>query len=194
MISVFLPVEDYYLNYESKVENSFVNAIPPLKKFVPPPTKFPVSSRSHPCRSPRKAPAYLPAPPPSYPVGSFQSLHVKKRISSPPSSHPHQKETPLYAPASPPANTLAKQSPPPLPPSQRSVSIYSNDPPQNLTNSLPFGPLQNEQNERRNHPPLHPPTNVPFLWVLPPLLRASYEHPFSTPQNNPTVGRRKNLL
>lgn len=41
MISVFLPVEDYYLNYESKVENSFVNAIPPQKKFVPPPTKSP---------------------------------------------------------------------------------------------------------------------------------------------------------
>lgn len=41
MISVFLPVEDYCLNYESKVENSFVNAIPPQKKFVPPPTKSP---------------------------------------------------------------------------------------------------------------------------------------------------------
>lgn len=63
MISVFLPVEDYYLNYESKVENSFVNAIPPLKKFVPPPTKSPVPSRSHPHRSPRKALAYLPASP-----------------------------------------------------------------------------------------------------------------------------------
>ena len=41
MISVFLPVEDYCLNYESKVENSFVNAIPPQKKFVPPLTKSP---------------------------------------------------------------------------------------------------------------------------------------------------------
>ena len=118
----------------------------------------------------------------------------KKRISSPPSFHPHQKGTPLYAPASPPANTLAKQSPPPLPPSQRSASIYSNDPPQNLTNSPPFGPLQNEQNERRNHPPLHPPTNAPFLWVLPPHLRAYSKPSFSTPKNNPTVGRRKKLL
>ena len=35
MISVFLPVEDYCLNYESKVENSFVNAIPPQKKVCP---------------------------------------------------------------------------------------------------------------------------------------------------------------
>jgi|GEM_PF-3165974 len=41
MISVFLPVEDYYLNYESKVENSFVNAIPPQKKFVPSPKEIP---------------------------------------------------------------------------------------------------------------------------------------------------------
>ena len=77
MISVFLPVEDYYLNYESKVENSFVNAIPPQKKFVPPSTKSPVSSRSHPHRSPRKAPAYLPASPPSYPEESSQSLPEK---------------------------------------------------------------------------------------------------------------------
>ena len=116
MISVFLPVEDYYLNYESKVENSFVNAIAPQKKFVPPPTKSPDCSCSHPRRSPSKASAYLPASPPSYPEESSQSLHVKKRISPPPSFHPHQKGTPLYAPASPPANTLAKQSPPPLPP------------------------------------------------------------------------------
>ena len=194
MISVFLPVEDYYLDYESKVENSFVNAIPPQKKFVPLLTKSPVSSRSHPRQSPRKAPAYLPASPPSYPEESSQSLPVKKRVSPPPHFHPHQKETPLYAPASPPANTLAKQSPPPPPPSQRSVSIYSNDPPQNLTNSPPFGPLQNEQNERRNHPPLHPPTNAPFLWVLPPHLRAYSKPSFSAPKNNPTVGRRKNLL
>ena len=82
MISVFLPVEDYYLNYESKVENSFVNAIPPLKKFVPPPTKSPISSRSHPHRYPRKAPAYLPASPPSYPEESSQSL-LEKRGSLP---------------------------------------------------------------------------------------------------------------
>ena len=162
MISVFLPVEDYCLNYESKVENSFVNAIPPQKKFVPPLTKSPVSSRSYLRRSPRKAPTYLPASPPSYPEESSQSLHAKKRISPPPHFYPRQKKTPLYAPASPPANTLAKQSPPPLLPSQRSVSIYSNDPPQNLTNSPPFAPLQNKQNQRRNHPSLHPPTNAPF--------------------------------
>lgn len=162
MISVFLPVEDYYLDYESKVENSFVNAIPPQKKFVPLLTKSPVSSRSHPRQSPRKAPAYLPASPPSYPEESSQSLPEKKRPPPPPHFHPHQKGTPLYAPASPPANTLPKQSLPPLPPSQRSVSIYSNDPTPNLTNSPPFAPLQNEQNERRKHPPLHPPTNAPF--------------------------------
>ena len=162
MISVFLPVEDYYLNYESKVENSFVNAIAPQKKFVPPPTKSPDCSCSHPRRSPSKASAYLPASPPSYAEESPQSLHAKKRISPPPHFHPHQKKTPLYAPASPPANTLAKQSPPPLPPSQRSLSIYSNDPTPNLTNSPPFDPLQNEQNERRTHPPLYPTTNTPF--------------------------------
>lgn len=86
------------------------------KKFVPPPTKSPVSSRSHPRRSPRKAPAYLPASPPSYPEESSQSLPEKKRPPPPPHFHPHQKGTPLYAPASPPANTLAKQSPPPPPP------------------------------------------------------------------------------
>ena len=162
MISVFLPVEDYYLNYESKVENSFVNAIAPQKKFVPPPTKSPDCSCSHPRRSPSKASAYLPASPPSYPEESSQSLHVKKRISPPPHFYPRQKKTPLYALASEPANTLAKQSPPPLSLSQRSVSICSNDPPQNLTNSSPFDPLQNEQNERRKHPPLYPPTNAPF--------------------------------
>ena len=162
MISVFLPVEDYCLNYESKVENSFVNAIAPQKKFVPPPTKSPVSSRSHPRRSPRKAPAYLPASPPSYPEESSQSLHAKKRISPPPHFHPHQKKTPLYAPTSEPANTLPKQSPPPLPPSQRSLSRLSNDPLQTLTNSPPFDPHQNEQNERRNRPPLYPTTNTPF--------------------------------
>ena len=194
MISVFLPVEDYCLNYESKVENSFVNAIPPQKSLSLPLKKYLVSSHSHPRRSPRKTPAYLPASPPSYPEESSQSLPEKKRPPPPPHFHPHQKGTPLYAPASPPANTLAKQSPPPLPPSQRIASIYSNDPPQNLTNSPPFGPLQNEQNERRKHPPLHPPTNAPFLWVLPPHLRAYSKPSFSPPQNNPTVGRRKNLL
>ena len=161
MISVFLPVKDYCLNYESKVENSFVNAIPPQKKVCPSPTKSPVSSRSHPRRSPRKAPAYLPASPPSHPVKSSQSLPAKKRVSSPPHFHPRQKKTPLYAPASEPANTRPKQSPPPLSPSQRSLSIYSNDPLQTLTNSPPFDPHQKEQNERRNHPPLYPPTNAP---------------------------------
>ena len=162
MISVFLPVEDYYLNYESKVENSFVNAIAPQKKFVPPPAKSPDCSCSHPRRSPSKASAYLPASPPSYVEESPQSLPAKKRISHPPRFHPHQKQTPLYAPASEPANTLPKQSPPPLPPSPRSLSRLANDPLQTLTNSPPFDPLQYEQNERRNHPPLYPPTNTPF--------------------------------
>ena len=41
MISVFLPVEDYYLNYESKVENSFVNAIPPQKSLSLPRRNLP---------------------------------------------------------------------------------------------------------------------------------------------------------
>ena len=164
------------------------------KKFVPPPTKSPVSSRSHPRRSPRKAPAYLPASPPSYPEESTQSLPEKKRPPPPPHFHPHQKGTPLYAPASPPANTLAKQSPPPLPPSQRIASIYFNDPLQNRPNSPPFDPLQNEQNERRKYPPLHPSTSPPFPCVLRPRLGASSKPTFSTPQNNPTVGRRKKLL
>lgn len=79
MISVFLPVEDYYLNYESKVENSFVNAIPPPKKVCPSLTKSPVSSRSQTRQFPRKAPADLPASPPSYPEESSRSLPAKKR-------------------------------------------------------------------------------------------------------------------
>lgn len=116
MISVFLPVEDYYLNYESKVENSFVNAIPPQKSLFLPPKKSPVSTRSQTHRSPRKAPAYLPASPPSYPEESSQPLPAKKGISPLPRFHPHQKGTPPYAQASPPADTLAKQNPPPLPP------------------------------------------------------------------------------
>lgn len=124
MISVFLPVEDYYLNYESKVENSFVNAIPPQKKFVPPLTKSPVTSHSHPHRSPRKAPAYLPASSPSYSEESSQYLPAKKRTSPPPHFHPHQRKTTLYAPASAPANTLPKQSPPPLPPHQGAYPDY----------------------------------------------------------------------
>ena len=142
MISVFLPVEDYYLNYESKVENSFVNAIPPQKKFVPPLTKSPVSSRSHPHRSPRKAPAYLPASPPSYPVGSFQSLPAKKRVSLPPHFHPHQKKTPLYAPASEPANTRPKQSPPPLPPHKGAYPSTSTTHPKTTQILLPSIPTQ----------------------------------------------------
>lgn len=116
MISVFLPVEDYCLNYEPKVENSFVNAIPPPKKFIPPPTKSPDCSCFHPRRSPRKASTYLPASPPSYPEESSQSLPAKKRISLPPRFYLHQKKTPPYAPASPPANTPARHSTPPLPP------------------------------------------------------------------------------
>lgn len=162
MISVFLPVEDYCLNYESKVENSFVNAIPPQKSLSLPRRNPPDSSHSHPRRSPSKASAYLPASPPSYPEESSQSLPVKKRVSPPPHFHPHQKKTPLYAPASEPANTLPKQSPPPLPPHQGAYPSTPTIQPQTLTNSPPFDPHQNEQNERRNHPALYPPTNAPF--------------------------------
>jgi hypothetical protein len=56
MISVFLPVEDYCLNYESKVENSFVNAIAPQKKFVPPPTPPPSPLAPIPVDLPAKLP------------------------------------------------------------------------------------------------------------------------------------------
>ena len=63
MISVFLPVEDYYLNYESKVENSFVNAIPPPKKV---------------CPSPDEIPRLLSLPSPSI---SSQSSHLSPSLS-----------------------------------------------------------------------------------------------------------------
>ena len=63
MISVFLPVEDYCLNYESKVENSFVNAIPPQKKVCPSPDEIPPTP-------PTPIPVDLPAklPPISQPL------------------------------------------------------------------------------------------------------------------------------
>ena len=176
MISVFLPVEDYCLNYESKVENSFVNAIPPQKSLSHPQKKYPVSSRSHPRRSPRKASAYLPASPPSYPEESSQSLPAKKRIS------PHLASTCTKRKLS---YTLQLQSPPVpyrsrvhrLSPSQRSLSRLPNDPLQTLTNSPPFDPHQNEQNERRNHPALYPPTNTPSPEYFLPV----YEGPAPSP-------------
>lgn len=177
MISVFLPVEDYYLNYESKVENSFVNAIAPQKKFVPPPTKSPDCSCSHPRRSPRKAPAYLPASSPSYPEESSQSLHAKKRISPTPHFHSHQKKTPLYAPASEPANTLPKQSPPPLPPHKGAYPSTSTTHPKTSQIPLPLIPTKRnktseetthlstfspEYKEQGNIWPLLPSTSAPF--------------------------------
>ncbi len=174
MISVFLPVEDYYLNYESKVENSFVNAIPPLKKFVPPLTKSPVSSHSHPRRSPRKAPAYLPASPPSYPEESSRPLPAKKRPPPPPRFHPHQKQTPLYTPASPPSDPLAKQSPPPLPPHK---GAYPSTPtPHPKTSQIPLPLIHSKTNKtseesthlstRRQMPPF-PEYFLPFYEPIP---------------------------
>ena len=152
MISVFLPVEDYYLNYESKVENSFVNAIAPQKKFVPPPTKSPDCSCSHPHRSPSKASAYLPASPPSYPEESSQSLHAKKRISPPPHFYPRQKKTPLYAPASEPANTRPKLSPPPLPPHKGAYPSTSTTHPKTTQIPLPLVPTKrNKTSEETSH-------------------------------------------
>ena len=70
MISVFLPVEDYYLNYKSKVENSFVNAIAPQKKFVPPPKEIPRLLPLPPPSPPAPIPVDLPAklPPISQPL------------------------------------------------------------------------------------------------------------------------------
>ena len=162
MISVFLLVEDYYLNYESKVENSFVNAIAPQKKFVPPPTKSPDCSCSHPRRSPSKASAYLPASPPSYPEESSQSLHAKKRIS-PPTSLPSAPKgnSPIRS------SIRARQYPTEAKstassPSPRSLSRLSNDPLQTLTGSPRSDTLRKELKQRRNHPPLYPPTNAPF--------------------------------
>ena len=194
MISVFLPVEDYYLNYESKVENSFVNAIPPPKKVCPFPQR---NTPSPPAPIPINFPAKLP------PISQPLPLAILRK--APDLSLQRRGPSPTSLPSAPKGNSpirssiSARQYPSEAesttsPPSQRSASIYSNDPPQNLTNSPPFGPLQNEQNERRKHPPLYPPTNAPFLWVLPPHLRAYSKPSFSTPQNNPTVGRRKNLL
>lgn len=186
MISVFLPVEDYYLNYESKVENSFVNAIPPQKKFVPPLTKSPVSSRSYLRRSPRKAPAYLPASPPSYPVGSFQSLPAKKRVSLPPHFHPRQKKTPLYAPASEPANTLPKQSPPPLPPHK---GAYPSTPTTHSKLSLAPLPLipskTNKTSEEISH--LSTRRQIP---LFPEYFLPIYEPPTSPPSATPKTTLR----
>ena len=144
MISVFLPVEDYCLNYESKVENSFVNAIPPQKKV---------------CPSPDEIPRLLLLPSPSIsPQGSqpisqalllailrkAPNLSTQRRGSLPHLTSIRTKRKLPY--------TLQLQSPP-IPyrsrvhrlfPSQRSLSIYFNNPPQNHINSPPFAPLQNE--------------------------------------------------
>ena len=186
MISVFLPVEDYCLNYESKVENSFVNAIAPQKKFVPPPTKSPDCSCSHPRRSPSKASAYLPASPPSYPEESSQSLHAKKRISPPPHFYPRQKKTPLYAPASEPANTLAKQSPPPLPPHQ---GAYPSTPTTHSKPSLTPHPLLLSKTNKTSEGTTHLSTRrqmPPFPEYFLPI----YEPPTSTPSAPPKTTLR----
>ncbi len=182
MISVFLPVEDYYLNYESKVENSFVNAIAPQKKFVPPPTKSPDCSCSHPRRSPSKASAYLPASPPSYPEESSQSLHAKKRISPPPHFYPRQKKTPLYAPASPPANAPTRQSPPPLLPHKGAYPDYQ------MIRSKPSLILHPLLPTKRNktseeHPRLSTRRQIPpFSEYFLPFSEASYSLPSAPPK------------
>ena len=196
MISVFLPVEDYYLNYESKVENSFVNAIPPQKKFVPPLTKSPVSSRSYLRRSPRKAPAYLPASPPSYPEESSQSLPVKKRVSPPPHFHPHQKKTPLYAPASEPANTLPKQSPPPLPPHKGAYPDYQMIRSKPLLILLPLIPTKRNKTSEETTQlspadkcPLSLSASSPFTSLLRAPLQHPQKQPYGRSSKKPTVGR-----
>ena len=186
MISVFLPVEDYCLNYESKVENSFVNAIPPQKKFVPPLKKSPVSSRSHSRRSPRKAPTYLPASPPSYAEESPRPLPAKKRVSPPPHFHPHQKKTPLYAPTSEPANTLPKQSPPPLPPHKGAYPDYQMIRSKPSLILLPLIPTKrnktSEETTRLSSRRQIPPFPECFLPV--------YEPPTSTPSAPPKTTLR----
>ena len=197
MISVFLPVEDYYLNYESKVENSFVNAIAPQKKVVPPPTKSPDCSCSHPHRSPSKASAYLPASPPSYPEESSQSLHAKKRISPPPHFYPRQKKTPLYAPASEPANTLPKQSPPPLPLTKELIHLLQQPTPK--PHKFPSPWTTPKRTKRAKKPPTSPPadkcplslgTSSPFMSLFKALLQHPPKQPYGRSSKKPTVGRQ----
>ena len=196
MISVFLPVEDYCLNYESKVENSFVNAIAPQKKFVPPPTKSPDCSCSHPRRSPRKASAYLPASPPSYPEESSQSLHAKKRISPPPHFYPRQKKTPLYAPASEPANTLAKQSPPPLPLTKELIHLLQRPTPK--PHKFPSLWSTPKRIKRAKKTPVSLPADKcpfslsassPFMSLFKALLQHPQKQPYGRSSKKPTVGR-----
>ena len=208
MISVFLPVEDYYLNYESKVENSFVNAIAPQKKFVPPPTKSPDCSCSHPRRSPSKASAYLPASPPSYPEESSQSLHAKKRISPPPHFYPRQKKTPLYAPASPPANAPTRHSTPPLPPHKEAYPSTSTIHPQTAPIPLPLIPFKtNKTSEETTRLSTHrqiPPFPECVLPIYEPIpsppsappkttLRQVAPKTYCRSSLRPTVGRRDDL-
>ena len=186
MISVFLPVEDYCLNYESKVENSFVNAIAPQKKFVPPLTKSPVSSRSYLRRSPRKAPTYLPASSPSYAEESPQSLPAKKRISPPPHFYPRQKKSPLYAPASEPANTLPKQSPPPLLPQKGAYPSTSTTLPKTTQIPLPLHPSKtNKTSEETSH--LSTRRQIP---PFPEYFHPVYESPTSLPPAPPKTTLR----
>ena len=197
MISVFLPVEDYCLNYESKVENSFVNAIAPQKKFVPPLTKSPVSSRSYLCRSPRKAPAYLPASPPSYAEESPKSLPAKKRVSLLPHFHPRQKKTPLYAPASKPANTLPKQSPPPLPLTKELIHLLQRPTPK--PHKFPSLRSPPKRTKRAKKPPISLPadkypfslsTSSPFTSLLRAPLQHPQKQPYGRSPKKPTVDRQ----
>ena len=146
----------------------------------------PDSSHSHPRRSPRKAPAYLPASPPSDPEESSQSLHAKKRLSPPPHFHPRQKKTPLYAPASEPANTLPKQSPPPLPPHKGAYPSTPTIQPKTTPIPHPLIPSKtNKTSEGTTHLSTRrqmPPFPEYFLPV--------YEPPTSTPSAPPKTTLR----
>ena len=173
----------------------------PPKKFVPPPTKSPVSSRSHPRRSPRKAPAYLPASPPSYVEESPQSLPTKKRPPPPPRFHPHQKQTPLYTPASPPSDPLAKQSPPPLPLTKERIYLLQRPTPKpHKFPSLWSTPKRTKRAKKTptslpaNKCPLSLGASSPFTSLFQALLQHPPKQPYGRSPKKPTVGRQGDPL
>ena len=131
---------------------------------------------------PARLPAYLPASPPSYAEESPQSLPAKKRVSLPPHFHPRQKKTPLYAPASEPANTLPKQSPPPLPPHKGAYPDYQMIRSKPSLILLPLIPTKrnktSEEHTRLSTRQQKPPFPEYFL----PFSEASYSLPSAPPK------------
>ena len=149
----------------------------------------------------RNPPRLLPLPSPSIsPQGSqpiSQPIPLAILRKAPNLSPQRRGSLPTSLPSAPKGNSpirssiTARQYPSEAestasPPSPRSLSRLAIDPLQTLTNSPPFDPHPNEQNERRNHPALYPPTNAPFPEYFLPV----YEPPTSTPSAPPKTTLR----